>query len=113
MNELIPYAYAGAVILLLILIFDIRQRKKFNNILEKSQGFEPLLMKQATASKLYKVQTVLSNVEKANTPLYHKVSQKLDETTNDYNTGKMPLPEYANKLDLILNYIKKHAPHAA
>ncbi|MCC8409833.1 hypothetical protein LJ707_12925 [Mucilaginibacter sp. UR6-1] len=109
MNELLPYAYGGAVILILILIFDIRQRRKFNTILKQSNGVEPLLMKQTAATKLNKLQNVLSAVQSANTALYNKVSQKLDETMHDYNTGKMPLPEYTNRLDLILNYINKHA----
>lgn len=108
MNELLPYAYGGAVILILILIFDIRQRKKFNTILKQSQDVEPLLMKQSAAKKLSKLQNVLQTTRSANMALYNKVSQKLDETTRDYNTGKMPLPEYTNRLDLILNYIDKH-----
>ncbi|GAA4906540.1 hypothetical protein [Mucilaginibacter defluvii] len=109
MSELLPYAYGGVVILLLILIFEIRQRKKFGNVLKQSRDVDPLFMKQATASKLTKVQQTLTAIRGANAALYQKVSQKLDETMRDYNSGKMPLPEYAHKLDLILNYIKKHA----
>lgn len=109
MSELLPYAYGGVVILLLILIFEIRQLKKFGNVLKQSRDVDPLFMKQATASKLTKVQQTLTTIQGANAALYQKVSQKLDETMRDYNSGKMPLPEYAHKLDLILNYIKKHA----
>jgi hypothetical protein len=95
----ILFTVIGSLIVYLILVFDKKQRAKLNTILSKTNDVQPLFMKRAANQK---VNTIKQICEDDAAAARHLASKQLDELVAEFNAGKITLPDYCNRLSVLL-----------
>ena len=93
------FAVIGGAVVYLILLFDKKQRQKLNTILSKTEDVQPLFMKRAADQKLTSIKKICENDTASVRSL---ASKQLDELVAEYNSGKITLPDYCNRLSSLL-----------
>ena len=120
MDNIYLFAAAGVVIVLLIIQYDITQRKKLKKVLKKTRNVEPLFMMQSAGQKLTTLKAAMAEFESKMSNygldmqaenVLNKITAKLEETMAAYNNGQVTLSEYYDMLsklhDALLNQSKK------
>lgn len=96
------FLVAGVGLVFVILQFDKQQRRRVDVLLKNASDVQPLLMQRSMDQKLSRINTELS----VNTSHAHggkELEASLKQITVDYNTGKISLPVYNNKLGELLD----------
>lgn len=96
------FLVAGAGLVFVILQFDKQQRRRVNSLLKNANDVQPLLMQRCMDQKLNRINTALS-VNAFHTHTGKELEASLKQITVDYNTGKISLPVYNNKLGELLD----------
>lgn len=95
------FLIAGLGLVFVILQFDKQQRRRINSLLKNANDVQPLLMQRCMDQRLNKINAELtantSYLNRGN-DLKQKVGANLQQITVDYNTGKISLSVYNNKL---------------
>ncbi|WPU97261.1 hypothetical protein SNE26_14635 [Mucilaginibacter sp. cycad4] len=99
------FMIGGLGLVFVILQFDKQQRSRVNLLLKNANDVQPLLMKRCVDQKFNKINAGLT------TDTYHthmrndakqKIEASLQQIASDYNTGKISLPVYNDKLGELL-----------
>jgi hypothetical protein len=110
MNYFYLFLGAGSFIVLLIIIYDIQNRKKVNEILRANKNVPPLFMLRSADLKIAAIRTAL------NIPDYGDVEteqakenliKQLDKLVAGYKNREMPLTAYYAKLGSLLISVNK------
>lgn len=95
----IIFLVIGSVLVYLILLFDKKNRRKLNQVLQQASNTPPMLMQKAAAYKVQNLKSVCAQVG----PDRSAISKELDQLVADYDKGLIPLPDYCNKLNSLLS----------
>ena len=116
MNFFLLFLVTGAAIVLLIIIYDLKNRKKVNEILRANQNIPPLFMLRSAELKVNAIRSTL------NTPGYTDSEEtktaligQLDKLMSGYKNREIPLATYYAKLGSLLiavNQLKAQAPES-
>ncbi len=110
MNYFYLFLGAGSFIVLMIIIYDIQNRKKVNDILRANKNVPPLFMLRSADIKIAAIRTAL------NIPNYGDVEteqakesliKQLDKLIVGYKNREMPLTAYYAKLGSLLISVNK------
>lgn len=95
----VSFAVIGSVIVYLILLFDKKQRRKLKTILSQTGDVQPLFMQRAANDKLHTIKKICeTDAAKARS----LATRQLDELVAEYDSGKLSLPDYCNRLNRLL-----------
>jgi hypothetical protein len=89
----------GSVIAYLVLKFDRKNRRKVSRLLIQTNSVQPLFIEQAAEDNIQTL-TVASTTHKAD---FKFVEKQLDELVQEYDHGRITLPEYCNRLNCLLS----------
>ena len=110
MNYFYLFLGAGIVIVCLIIIYDIQNRKKVNDILRANKNVPPLFMLRSAELKVSAIRAALNipdygdtETEKAKDNLI----KQLDKLVTGYKNREMPLTAYYAKLGALLISVNK------
>ncbi|SDE90139.1 hypothetical protein SAMN05216464_110241 [Mucilaginibacter pineti] len=84
----------GSLIVLLILQFDIQQRRKVKKVLKQTNDVQPLLMIQSMNQKIDKINRALATSINSS-----KIETQLRKSTEDYNAGRIDMQLYNKHLN--------------
>ena len=110
MNYFYLFLGAGSFIVFMIIIYDIRNRKKVNEILRSNKNVPPLFMLRSAEIKIAAIRTAL------NIPDYgdagteqtkESLLKQLDKLIEGYKNREMPLTAYYAKLGSLLISVNK------
>ncbi|HEY9000924.1 MAG TPA: hypothetical protein VIM89_06205 [Mucilaginibacter sp.] len=110
MNYFYLFLGAGSFIVLMIIIYDIQNRKKVNDILRANKNVPPLFMLRSAELKIAAIRSAL------NIPDYGDVEteqakesliKQLDKLVASYKNREMPLTAYYAKLGSLLISVNK------
>lgn len=110
MNYFYLFLGAGSFIVLMIIIYDIQNRKKVNDILRANKNVPPLFMLRSAEIKIAAIRSAL------NIPDYGDVEteqakegliKQLDKLVAGYKNRDMPLTAYYAKLGSLLISVNK------
>ncbi|UOE51419.1 hypothetical protein MTO98_10055 [Mucilaginibacter sp. SMC90] len=102
------FLIAGAGVIFVILQFDKQQRRRVNSLLKNANDVQPLLMQRCMDQKLSKLSAELNiyeNHARTDDGVKQKLEASLKQITVEYNTGKITLPVYNNKLGELLHLL--------
>ena len=110
MNYFYLFLVAGIIIVLLIIIYDIQNKKKVNDILRANKNVPPLFMLRSAELKVGAIKAALNipdygdiQTEQAKSEL----KQRLDKLVTDYKNRELPLTAYYAKLGALLISVNK------
>ena len=108
MNYFYLFLGAGAAIVLLIIFYDIKSKKKVDEILRANKNIPPLFMLRSAELKVNAIRSALT------TPGYsdsaetqNNLISQLDQIMNSYKNREMPLATYYAKLGSLLITVNK------
>lgn len=110
MNYFYLFLGAGSFIVFMIIIYDIRNRKKVNEILRANKNVPPLFMLRSAELKIAAIRSAL------NIPDYGDVAteqakenliKQLDNLVAGYKNRELPLTAYYAKLGSLLISVNK------
>lgn len=110
MNYFYLFLGAGSFIVFMIIIYDIQNRKKVNEILRSNKNVPPLFMLRSAEIKIAAIRTAL------NIPDYgdagteqtkESLLKQLDKLIEGYKNREMPLTAYYAKLGSLLISVNK------
>lgn len=110
MNYFYLFLGAGSFIVFMIIIYDIRNRKKVNDILRANKNVPPLFMLRSAELKIAAIRSAL------NIPDYGDVAteqakenlmQQLEKLVAGYKNRELPLTAYYAKLGSLLISVNK------
>ena len=110
MNYFYLFLGAGSFIVFMIIIYDIKNRKKVNEILRSNKNVPPLFMLRSAEIKIAAIRTAL------NIPDYgdagteqtkESLLTQLDKLIEGYKNREMPLTAYYAKLGSLLISVNK------
>jgi hypothetical protein len=110
MNYFYLFLGAGVVIVLLIIIYDVQNKKKVNEILRANKNVPPLFMLRSADIKVSAIRSVLNNsgyVDAEIEETKYKISQQLDTLITRYKNREIPLTTYYAKLGALLISVNK------
>ncbi|SEN56035.1 hypothetical protein SAMN05192574_103520 [Mucilaginibacter gossypiicola] len=96
------FLIAGVGLVFVILEFDKQQRRRVNSLLKNANDVQPLLMQRCMDQKLSRINTEI-NADTFHAHNNKELEASLKQITVDYNTGKISLPVYNNKLGELLD----------
>ena len=105
MNYFYLFLGAGIVIVLLIIFYDIQNRKKVNAILRANQNVPPLFMLRSVEIKVSAIKSVLNNsgyVDAEIEESKYEISLELDKLMTSYKNRDLPLAAYYAKIGSLL-----------
>ncbi len=105
MNYFYLFLGAGIVIVLLIIFYDIQNRKKVNDILRANKNVPPLFMLRSVEIKVSAIKSVLNNsgyVDAEIEETKYEISLKLDQLMTSYKNRELPLATYYAKIGSLL-----------
>lgn len=110
MNYFYLFLGAGSFVVLMIIIYDIRNRKKVNEILRSNKNVPPLFMLRSAEIKIAAIKTALNipdygDAETEQTK--ENLLSQLDQLINGYRKREMPLTAYYAKLGSLLIRVNK------
>ena len=88
----------GSLVVLLILQFDIQQRRKVKKVLKQTNDVQPLLMIQSMNQKIDKINRALATTLNGD-----KIEAQLRKSTEDYNAGRIDMQLYNRHLNELVN----------
>jgi hypothetical protein len=110
MNYFYLFLGAGIVIVCLIIIYDIQNRKRVNDILRANKNVPPLFMLRSAELKVSAIRAALNipdygdaETERAKDNLI----KQLDKLVTGYKNREMPLTAYYAKLGALLISVNK------
>jgi hypothetical protein len=110
MNYFYLFLGAGSFIVLLIIIYDIQNKKKVNEILRANKNVPPLFMLRSAELKIAAIRSALNipdygdaETEQAKENLI----KQLDKLVAGYKNREMPLTAYYAKLGSLLISVNK------
>ena len=116
MNYFYLFLGAGIVIVLLIIIYDIQNRKKVNDILRANKNVPPLFMLRSAEIKVSAIKSVLNNSSYVDAEIEetkYEISQELDKLMTGYKNRELSLTAYYAKIGSLLisaNKLKASMP---
>jgi len=110
MNYFYLFLGAGSFIVLMIIIYDIKNRKKVNDILRANKNVPPLFMLRSAELKIAAIRSALNipdygDVETEQTK--ENLLKQLDKLVAGYKGREMPLTAYYAKLGSLLISVNK------
>jgi len=105
MNYFYLFLGAGIVIVLLIIFYDIQNRKKVNAILRANKNVPPLFMLRSVEIKISAIKSVLNNsgyVDAEIEEAKYEISLQLDQLMTSYKNRELPLAAYYAKIGALL-----------
>jgi hypothetical protein len=110
MNYFYLFLGAGSFIVLMIIIYDIKNRKKVNDILRANKNVPPLFMLRSAELKIAAIRSALNipeygDVETEQTK--DNLLKQLDKLVAGYKSREMPLTAYYAKLGSLLISVNK------
>jgi hypothetical protein len=105
MNYFYLFLGAGIVIVLLIIFYDIQNRKKVNDILRANKNVPPLFMLRSVEIKVSAIKSVLNNsgyVDAEIEETKYDISLQLDKLVTSYKNRELPLTAYYAKIGSLL-----------
>ncbi|HEY4198043.1 MAG TPA: hypothetical protein VGM63_21030 [Mucilaginibacter sp.] len=105
MNYFYLFLGAGIVIVLLIIFYDIQNRKKVNDILRANKNVPPLFMLRSAEIKVSAIKSVLNNsgyVDAEIEETKYEISLELDKLVTNYRNRELPLTAYYAKIGSLL-----------
>ncbi len=110
MNYFYLFLGAGSFIVLMIIIYDIRNRKKVNDILRANKNVPPLFMLRSADIKIAAIRTALNipdygDAETEQTK--ENLLKQLDKLLAGYKNREIPLTAYYAKLGSLLISVNK------
>ncbi len=110
MNYFYLFLAVGIVIVGLIIIYDIKNRKKVNDILRANKNVPPLFMLRSAELKVSAIRSALLTpgytdavIEKGKA----EITQQLNKLEEDYRNREVPLTAYYAKLGSLLISVNK------
>jgi hypothetical protein len=110
MNYFYLFLGAGIVIVCLIIIYDIQNRKRVNDILRANKNVPPLFMLRSAELKVSAIRAALNipdygdaETERAKDSLI----KQLDKLITSYKSREIPLTAYYAKLGALLISVNK------
>jgi len=110
MNYFYLFLGAGSFIVLMIIMYDIKNRKKVNDILRHNKNVPPLFMLRSAELKIAAIRSALNipdygdnETEQAKEGLI----KQLDKLVAGYKNREMPLTAYYAKLGSLLISVNK------
>ncbi|RFZ85599.1 hypothetical protein DYU05_08380 [Mucilaginibacter terrenus] len=82
-----------------ILQYDKQQRNKMKKILTQTQDVQPLFMAKAINNKIKKIKPELNAADRTD------IAKQLDELVENYDRGRISLPDYCHKLNDLLSMV--------
>jgi hypothetical protein len=110
MNYFYLFLGAGIVIVLLIILYDIQNKKKVNAILRANKNVPPLFMLRSAEIKVSAIRSVVNNSDYIDAEIEetkYEISQQLDKLMNGYKNREIPLTTYYAKLGALLISVNK------
>ena len=95
------FLIAGLGVVFVILQFDKQQRRRVDLLLKNASDVQPLLMQRCMDQRLNKINAKLTAnayYRNGGNDVKQKVEANLQQITVDYNTGKISLSVYNNRL---------------
>jgi len=110
MNYFYLFLGAGSFIVLLIIIYDIQNKKKVNEILRANKNVPPLFMLRSAELKMAAIRSALNipdygDLETEQTK--ENLIKQLDQLVAGYKNREMPLTAYYAKLGSLLIRVNK------
>jgi len=108
MNYFYLFLGAGTAIVLLIIFYDIKNKKKVDEILRANKNIPPLFMLRSAELKVNAIRSALSTpgyIESAETQ--NDLIAQLDQIMNSYKNRELPLATYYAKLGSLLITVNK------
>ena len=110
MNYFYLFLGAGSFIVLMIIIYDIKNRKKVNDILRANKNVPPLFMLRSAELKIAAIRSALNipdygDVETEQTK--ENLLKQLDKLVSGYKGREIPLTAYYAKLGSLLISVNK------
>ena len=108
MNYFYLFLGAGTAIVLLIIFYDIKNKKRVNEILRANKNIPPLFMLRSAELKVNAIRSALSTpgyIESAETQ--NELIAQLDQIINSYKNRELPLATYYAKLGSLLITVNK------
>jgi hypothetical protein len=119
MNYFYLFLGAGIVIVLLIIFYDIQNRKKVNAILRANKNVPPLFMLRSVEIKVSAIKSVLNNsgyVDAEIEESKYEISLELDKLITGYKSRELSLTAYYAKIGSLLitaNKLKASMMHSS
>lgn len=110
MNYFYLFLGAGSFIVFMIIIYDIRNRKKVNEILRSNKNVPPLFMLRSAEIKIAAIKTALNIPNYGDTETEQtkeNLLNQLDQLIDGYKKREMPLTAYYAKLGSLLIRVNK------
>ena len=108
MNYFYLFLGAGTAIVLLIIFYDIKNKKKVDEILRANKNIPPLFMLRSAELKVNAIRSALNTpgyIENAETQ--NELIAQLDQVTTSYKNRELPLAAYYAKLGSLLITVNK------
>lgn len=108
MNYFYLFLGAGTAIVLLIIFYDIKNKKKVDEILRANKNIPPLFMLRSAELKVNAIRSALNTpgyIESAETQ--NELIAQLDQITTSYKNRELPLAAYYAKLGSLLITVNK------
>jgi hypothetical protein len=110
MNYFYLFLGAGSFIVFMIVIYDIKNRKKVNEILRANKNVPPLFMLRSAELKIAAIRAALNipdygDVETEQTK--EELIKQLDKLVGSYKDREIPLTAYYAKLGSLLIRVNK------
>ena len=108
MNYFYLFLGAGTAIVLLIIFYDIKNKKKVDEILRANKNIPPLFMLRSAELKVNAIRLALSTpgyIDSVETQ--NNLIAQLDQIMSSYRNREMPLATYYAKLGSLLITVNK------
>ena len=110
MNYFYLFLGAGSFIVFMIIIYDIQNRKKVNEILRSNKNVPPLFMLRSAEIKIAAIRTALNIPDYGDAETEQTkegLLKQLDKLIDGYKNREMPLTAYYAKLGSLLISVNK------
>ena|ERR1700748_3970011 len=113
MNYFYLFLSAGIIMVVLIIIYDIKNKKKVDDILRSNKNVPPLFMLRSAELKIVAIRSALNATGYTNIEAKNELRQQLENIETAYKSRELPLATYYAKLGALLisvNSIKSVSP---
>lgn len=110
MNYFYLFLGAGSFIVFMIIIYDIQNRKKVNDILRANKNVPPLFMLRSAELKIAAIRSALNIPDYGDVATEHakeNLMKQLDRLVDGYKKRELPLTAYYAKLGSLLICVNK------
>jgi len=96
------FLVSGVAVMIFILQFDKRQRRKLNGIMAQAEGVQPILMRRSAVQKLHELKEICETDPQKTRSI---VAYQLEELVAEYDKGNISLTDYCNQLNRLLGMV--------